>query len=303
MLAWTHPACLDHDPGPEHPEQPARLRVVLDALRAAYPGLPWRQAPMAQRGDLLRVHTAELVDEVLAPVADGLQRLDPDTVLCPASGRAALYAAGAGAAAIDAVMAGEAETAFCAVRPPGHHATADAAMGFCLFNNIAVAAAHARERHGLERIAIVDFDVHHGNGTQAIFQRQPAVAYFSSHQSGLYPHTGSVHERGAGNLHNALLPPGSGGFRFRNTWLDSLLPALDDFRPQLLLVSAGFDAHLADPLADLMLEAEDFAWITAELRAIAARHGGGRLVSMLEGGYNLDALAECAVAHVGALQD
>ena len=302
MLAYTHSACLEHDTGPDHPEQPARLQAVLDALHQAWPDQDWRDAPMARRGDLLRVHAAALVDEVLAPVAEGLHRMDPDTVVGPASGCAALHAAGAGLAAVDAVMAGEDLTAFCAVRPPGHHATADAAMGFCLFNNIAVAAAHARDQHGLERIAIIDFDVHHGNGTQAIFQQDPAVAYFSSHQSGLFPHTGNVHERGMGNVHNVLLPPGSGGFRFRNTWLDTLLPALDTFRPQLLLVSAGFDAHLSDPLADLMLEAEDFAWITDELRTIAARHGGGRLVSMLEGGYSLDALAECAVAHVGALR-
>ena len=303
MLAYSHPTCLQHDTGPDHPEQPARLQVVLDALRQAWPDQAWLEAPAARRGDLLRVHAPSLVDEVLAPVSAGLHRLDPDTVVCPASGQAALHAAGAGVAAVDAVMAGQDLTAFCAVRPPGHHATADAAMGFCLFNNIAVAAAHARDQHGLERIAIIDFDVHHGNGTQAIFHLDPAVAYFSSHQSGLFPHTGSAHERGAGNLHNVLLPPGSGGFRFRNIWLDTLLPALDDFRPQLLLVSAGFDAHLSDPLADLMLEAEDFAWITTELRTIAIRHGGGRLVSMLEGGYNLDALAECAVAHVGALRD
>ena len=302
MLAWTHPACLTHDPGPGHPEQPARLRVVLDALQEAWPDLDWRDAPTARRGDLLRVHADSLVDQVLEPLPAGLRHLDTDTLLSPGSARAALHAAGAGIAAVDAVLAGETTTAFCAVRPPGHHATADTAMGFCLFNNIAVAAAHARDQHGLERIAIVDFDVHHGNGTQAIFQREPKVAYFSSHQSGLYPHTGSVHERGAGNLHNVLLPPGSGGFRFRNTWLDTLLPALDDFRPQLVLVSAGFDAHLSDPLADLMLDADDFAWITAELRGVAARHGGGRLVSMLEGGYNLDALAECTVAHVGALR-
>jgi acetoin utilization deacetylase AcuC-like enzyme len=303
MLAWTHPACLEHDPGPDHPERPARLRAVLDALHRAFPGQAWREAPMAKRGDLLRVHAAELVDEVLRPLPDGRERLqlDPDTALSAGSGHAALHAAGAGIAAVDALMAGEDTTAFCAVRPPGHHATASTAMGFCLFNNVAVAAAHARDRHGLERIAIADFDVHHGNGTQAIFQSETRVAYFSSHQSGLYPHSGSVHERGAGNVHNALLPPGSGGFRFRNTWLDTLLPALDDFRPQLLLVSAGFDAHMADPLADLMLDAEDFAWITTELRTIARRHGS-RIVSMLEGGYNVDALAECAVAHAGALR-
>ncbi|WP_372015688.1 histone deacetylase family protein [Pseudoxanthomonas sp. 10H] len=301
MLAWTHPACLEHDPGPEHPERPARLRAVLDALQRAFPDQPWREAPMAMRGDLLRVHAASLVDEVLAPLQGERHRLDPDTVLSSGSGRAALHAAGAGVAAVDALMAGEDTAAFCAVRPPGHHATADTAMGFCLFNNVAVAAAHARDRHGLERIAVVDFDVHHGNGTQAIFQAEPRVAYFSSHQSGLYPHSGSVHDRGAGNLHNVLLPPGSGGFRFRNTWLDSLLPLLDGLRPQLVVVSAGFDGHLADPLADLMLDAEDFAWLTGELQAIARRHGG-RIVSMLEGGYNLDALAECAVAHVGALR-
>lgn len=303
MLAFTHPACLEHDPGPDHPERPARLRAVLDALAAAYPHLAWHAAPAAQRGDLCRVHDAALVDQVLEPVASGLRAVDADTMLSPGSARAALHAAGAGLAAVDAVMANGADTtAFCAVRPPGHHATADTAMGFCLFNNIAVAAAHAHERHGLERIAIVDFDVHHGNGTQAIFQDEPAVAYFSSHQSGLFPNTGNPRERGAGNLHNVLLPPGSGGFRFRNVWEDVLLPALDDFKPQLLLVSAGFDAHMADPLADLMLDAEDFAWLTGQLCTLAGRHGGGRVVSMLEGGYNVDALAECVLAHVGALQ-
>src|SRR5690606_2217950 len=194
----------------------------------------------------------------LAPVTAGIHHIDAETVVSPGSARAALHAAGAGLAAVDAVMAGPQRAAFCAVRPPGHHATGDTPMGFCLFNNIAVAAAHARDRHGLERIAIVDFDVHHGNGTQAIFQDDPAVAYFSTHQSGLYPHTGHARERGLGNVHNVLMPPGSGGFRFRNTWADRLLPVLDDYRPQLLLVSAGFDAHLADPLADLMLDAEDF---------------------------------------------
>ena len=304
MLVFTHPACFGHDPGHDHPESPERLRAVLEALRKAFPDrLDWREAPPAKLGELVRVHERALIDDILQAQAEPLRRLDLDTFMSPGSASAALHAAGAGVAAVAAVMEGPDRHAFCAVRPPGHHATADAAMGFCLFNNIAVAAAHARDQHGLERIAIIDFDVHHGNGTQAIFHLDPAVAYFSSHQSGLFPHTGSAHERGVGNLHNVLLPPGSGGFRFRNTWLDTLLPALDDFGPQLVLVSAGFDAHLSDPLADLMLEAEDFAWITGELRTLATRHAGGRLVSMLEGGYNLEALAECAVAHVGALRD
>ncbi|MEE7546297.1 histone deacetylase family protein, partial [Xanthomonas sp. Kuri4-1] len=204
--------------------------------------------------------------------------------------------------AVDAVMRGPAATAFCAVRPPGHHATGQTAMGFCLFNNVAVAAAHARDQHGLERVSIVDFDVHHGNGTQAIFERDPRVQYLSTHQSGLYPHSGGVYERGVGNVHNALLPPGSGGFRFRNTWAEQMLPLLDAFRPQLLLISAGFDAHVRDPQADLMVETEDFGWLTAELRAIAGRHAAGRVVSMLEGGYDLQALRECSVAHVAALR-
>ena len=302
MLAYSHPACLQHDTGPDHPEQPARLQVVLDALRQAWPDQAWLEAPAARRGDLLRVHAPSLVDEVLAPVSAGLHRLDPDTVVCPASGQAALHAAGAGVAAVDAVMAGQDLTAFCAVRPPGHHATADAAMGFCLFNNIAVAAAYALDKHGLERVAVVDFDVHHGNGTQAIFYNDPRVAYFSSHESGIYPHSGAPYERGVGNVFNALLPPGSGGFRFQNTWADELLPALDDFRPQLLLISAGFDAHMRDPLADLMLETEDFGWLTRQLREVAERHAAGRIVSMLEGGYDLDALRECTVVHVEALR-
>ncbi len=301
MLAWTHPACLAHDTGPDHPERPARLQAVLDALQHQCPALQWGEAPAARRGDLCRVHTAAMVDQVLAPVTAGVQHLDAETLVSPGSARAAVHAAGAGIAAVDAVISGPVRTAFCAVRPPGHHATGDTPMGFCLLNNIAVAAAYARDRHGLERIAIVDFDVHHGNGTQAIFREDPTVAYFSTHQSGLYPHTGHARERGLGNLHNVLLPPGSGGFRFRNIWADQLLPLLDDFRPQLVLVSAGFDAHLSDPLADLMLDAGDFAWLSGELLEIARRHGQGRLVSMLEGGYNLDALAECSVAHVRAL--
>jgi acetoin utilization deacetylase AcuC-like enzyme len=302
LIIYTHPACLLHDPGPEHPERPARLEVVLAALRQHHADADWREAPIAKLGDLRRVHDEALVHEVLEADVAGYRMLDPDTVMCPASRAAALRAAGAGVAAVDAVMHGEDRTAFCAVRPPGHHATGTAAMGFCLFNNIAVAAAYACEKHGLERVAVIDFDVHHGNGTQDIFYNDPRVAYFSSHESGIYPHSGAPYERGVGNVFNALLPPGSGGFRFQNTWADELLPALEDFRPQLVFISAGFDAHMRDPLADLMLETEDFGWITRQLRQIANRHAGGRVVSMLEGGYDLDALRDCARVHVDALR-
>lgn len=302
MRIYTHPACTRHDPGPGHAERPLRLVAVTEALREAYPSLDWREAPGASRGQLLRAHGDALLSLILDTQVDGPMALDPDTVLAPGSAEAALRAAGAGIAAVDSVIKGEDKRVFCAVRPPGHHATGQAAMGFCLFNNIAVAAAHARDKHGLERIAIVDFDVHHGNGTQAIFERDPAVQYLSTHQSGLFPNSGGVHERGVGNVHNALLPPGSGGFRFRNTWADQMLPLLDGFKPQLLLISAGFDAHMRDPLADLMLDSEDFGWLTAELRTLAGRHARGRVVSMLEGGYDLQALREASVAHVDALR-
>lgn len=302
MIIYTHPACLEHDPGAGHPEQPARLAVVLEALRAHHADLDWREAPLAKLGDLRRVHDEDLLREILDTPFEGTRQLDPDTAMVPASRAAALRAAGAGIAAVDAVMRGDSATAFCAVRPPGHHATAHTAMGFCLLNNIAIAAAHALDKHGLERVAIIDFDVHHGNGTQAIFFNDARVAYFSSHESGLFPHSGAVYERGAGNIHNVLLPPGSGGFRFQNTWADQLLPALDECKPQLLLISAGFDAHMRDPLADLMLETEDFAWLTRQLRQIARRHAAGRVVSMLEGGYDLEALRDCATAHVDELR-
>lgn len=307
MIIFTHPACLAHDTGPEHPERPARLEVVLQGLRADHGDLDWREAPMAKLGDLRRVHDTQLLHEIMESRFEGYRLLDPDTVMCPASAAAALRAAGAGVAAVDAVMSdqgrhGGSRTAFCAVRPPGHHATGQVAMGFCLLNNIAVAAAHALDKHGLERVAIIDFDVHHGNGTQAIFYEEPRVAYFSSHESGIFPNSGLPYERGVGNVHNALLTPGTGGFRFRNVWADQLLPALDDFRPQLLLISAGFDAHMRDPLADLMLETEDFAWLTRELLLIAKRHASGRVVSMLEGGYDLEALRECSAVHVNALR-
>jgi acetoin utilization deacetylase AcuC-like enzyme len=304
---FTHSACLLHDTGAGHAERPARLEAVTAALREAFPQSPWFEAPRATRGQLLRVHDDALLRLVLETPVEQPIALDPDTVLSKCSAEAALRAAGAGVAAVDAVMVSAAQgdaigpRAFCAVRPPGHHATSSVAMGFCLFNNIAVAAEHACDAHGLSRVAIVDFDVHHGNGTQAIFEHDPRVLYLSSHQMPLYPDTGYSSERGVGNVVNAPLPSGAGSKAFRAAWSEILLPVLTSFRPQLLLVSAGFDAHRLDPLAQLQLEAEDYAWLTTELVAIAKRHSQGRIVSMLEGGYDLTALRESSVAHVRAL--
>ena len=301
MRIYSHPACLAHDTGPGHPECRERLLVVTKALHTAFPHLDWHEAPRASRGQLLRAHTPALLELVLETRARERIRLDPDTMLSPASAEAALRAAGAVVAAVNAVIGGQARHAFCAVRPPGHHATADIAMGFCLFNNIAVGALHALAAHGLERVAIVDFDVHHGNGTQDIFAQDGRVLFTSSHQWPLYPDTGRRKETGVGNLVNVLLPPGAGSEAFRTAWSQRLLPAVDAFKPQLLLVSAGFDAHQWDPLAQLQLQTADFAWITGELVALANRHCDGRIVSTLEGGYDLTALAESSVAHVGAL--
>lgn len=302
LPVFTHAACFGHDTGPEHVEVPARLGAVVTALRDRVPGIEWLEAPRATRGQLLRVHEPLLLHAVLEAGTGSLVQLDPDTVLSPGSPEAALRAAGAVVAAVDMVMGGEAEAAFCAVRPPGHHATASHAMGFCLFNNVAVGAAHALERHGLARVAVVDFDVHHGNGTQSIFAAEERVLYASAHEMPLFPGSGDPRERSAGpNVHNAALRPGSGSTRFREAWSDRLLPAIDAFRPQLLMVSAGFDGHRADPVAHVELEPDDFGWLTGELVGIAGRHAGGRVVSVLEGGYDLAALADCSVAHVRAL--
>ncbi|NLA68806.1 MAG: histone deacetylase family protein [Gammaproteobacteria bacterium] len=301
MPVYTHAACFAHDTGPGHVESPARLGAVVAALRDHVPGLDWVEAPRATRGQLLRVHEPLLLHSVLEGGAGHAVQLDPDTVLSPGSPEAALRAAGAVVAAVDRVMGGESAHAFCAVRPPGHHATPAHAMGFCLFNNVAVGAAHALDRHGLSRVAIVDFDIHHGNGTQAIFAGDPRVLYASAHEMPLFPGSGDPADRGARNVHNAALRAGTGSHRFREAWRERLLPAVDAFGPELLMVSAGFDGHRADPTAHVELEADDYAWLTSALVAIAGAHAGGRLVSVLEGGYDLAALAECAIAHVQAL--
>ncbi|WP_217317824.1 histone deacetylase family protein [Rhodanobacter sp. C03] len=304
MRLYTHPACLQHDPGPDHAERPARLRAVLQALdHDRYAALDRIEAPRATREQLLQVHSTAHVDHILAsaPPEGGTYRLDEDTVMSSGSVEAALRAAGATVAAVDAVLSGAALRAFCAVRPPGHHATREQAMGFCLFNNIAVAAMHALGTHGLKRVAIADFDVHHGNGTQDIFEREPRVLFVSSHQSPLYPDSGREDEHGVGNIVNGTLSPGAGSHEFRELWDSVLLPRLHAFKPQLVLVSAGFDAHRNDPLSDIRLGQEDYAWITERLVALASTHAGGRLVSTLEGGYDLVALSACTNAHVSAL--
>jgi len=302
-VIYTHPACLAHDPGPGHPECPERLAAVLEALAAPeFAAVPRIEAPLATRAQIARVHVQGLYDalERSAP-ASGRVRLDPDTAMSPGSWEAALRGAGAACAAVDAVVAGPSRRAFCAVRPPGHHATPRHPMGFCLLNSVAIGARHALDRHGLERVAIVDFDVHHGNGTQDAFADEPRVLYASTHQWPLYPGTGAPEERGRGNILNVPLAPGTHSAAFRRACTETLLPAIEAFAPQLLLVSAGFDAHRLDPLANLDLEDDDYAWLSAALVAIAERHAGGRLVSTLEGGYSLTALRHAATVHCRAL--
>ncbi|MDH3230289.1 MAG: histone deacetylase family protein [Alphaproteobacteria bacterium] len=303
-ILYTHPACAAHDMGPMHPESPARLKAVLDALDAGeFDALDRRQAPAAELDQIARVHPRSYVERILAAIPEtGFVQLDPDTAVCPKSGEAALRAAGAVCAAVDDVMAGEADNAFCAVRPPGHHAEPSRSMGFCLFNNVAVGAEQARAVHGLGRVAVVDFDVHHGNGTQAMFWDDKNLFYASTHQSPHYPGTGGTGERGvAGNIVNAPLPPHTGSAGFRQAMQAMILPALAEFGPEFLLISAGFDAHAADPLASLELNEDDFAWVTRELMNIANAYCGGRVVSTLEGGYDLAALGRSAAAHVRTL--
>ncbi|MEX2450418.1 MAG: histone deacetylase family protein [Rhodospirillales bacterium] len=303
-ILFSHPICIEHNPGAYHPESPDRLRSVLEALEAdEFKGLERREAPLANLEDIKRVHEARYVDLLFEAVpASGHVHLDPDTALSPASGEAALRAAGAACAAVDAVLAGEAKNAFCAVRPPGHHAERDRAMGFCLFNNVAIAAEHARGVHGLKRVAVVDFDVHHGNGTQHTFERDSDLFFASSHQSPFYPGSGRESDAGvADNVVNVELPAGSGSDAFRKGWSRRILPALEAFKPDMVVVSAGFDAHVSDPLAQIRLTDEDFAWVTREISAVAEDCCQGRLISSLEGGYDLAALASAAAAHVRVL--
>ncbi|MCG8547085.1 MAG: histone deacetylase family protein [Alphaproteobacteria bacterium] len=303
-ILYTHDACLEHDPGEHHPESPARLRAVLAAMEAEeFQHLDRRPAPHAEVDQIARVHDRNYVQAVLDAIPEsGRRALDGDTHVSPGSGEAALRAAGAVCAAVDAVAAGEARNAFCAVRPPGHHAEQSIAMGFCLFNNVAVGAAHAQAMHGLDRVAVIDFDVHHGNGTQAMFWENAEQFYASTHQYPLYPGTGGRDEHGKyNNIVNAPLEPSSGSGQFRDAITETVIPAVQKFAPDIVFISAGFDAHRADPLAMLNLETEDFEWATAALAGVAGECCKGRVVSTLEGGYDLGALAASAAAHVRAL--
>jgi acetoin utilization deacetylase AcuC-like enzyme len=304
-LLISHPSFLEHDTGPYHPERPDRLRAILSALEdPAFDSLIRLAAPEASMEEMTRVHPLDYVEAILGirPGPGEYVQVDGDTVMSQGSAEAVQRAAGAVVAGVEAVMEGKVQTAFAAVRPPGHHAAPGIPGGFCLINNAAVGARHAQAKYGVERVAIVDFDVHHGQGTQAVVEPDPSLFYGSTHQYPLYPGTGSSRETGTdNNVVNVPLRAGSGSAEFRAAWSERILPLLDEFAPELVIVSAGFDAHRADPLAQLEVETEDFVWLTEELLAIAGRHAQGRLVSVLEGGYDLNALAESAATHVEAL--
>jgi acetoin utilization deacetylase AcuC-like enzyme len=303
---FTHPACLEHQTPEGHPESPARLERVLAVLDTpAFAALDRRQAPLAPESEVLRCHPQSHIDAIRAALpAKGLHQLDADTHVSPGSLTGALAGLGQALGALDAVMAGEARNAFAAIRPPGHHAETAKPMGFCLFGTVAIAAKRALDHHGLSRVAVVDFDVHHGNGTQDLLWDEARTLFVSSHQMPLWPGTGEASERGAhDNIINLPLPPGCNGKMFRTAYEDHIFPRLEAFAPELVLVSAGFDAHVEDPLAQLSLEVEDFVWITRRLCELADRHAQGRLVSVMEGGYNLSALAASVKAHVTVLME
>jgi len=302
-LLFSHAASLAHVTPAGHPERVDRIKAVNQVLASShFKDLERREAPLGRDEDVLRAHAYEHLERVraLSPI-EGFEYLDPDTVMSPGTLEAALRAVGAATAGVDAVFRGEADNVFCAQRPPGHHAESRRAMGFCFFNQAAIAAHYARDRYDAERVAVVDFDVHHGNGTQDIFWSDPDLFYGSTHQMPLYPGTGSVQETGAGNIFNAPLRAGDGSEQFREAMNSVILPALDVFAPDLVIISAGFDAHHRDPLGSLQLAEEDFAWITLKLMEAAEIHCGGRIVSVLEGGYDLQGLGASAGIHVQAL--
>lgn len=298
----THDACFDHVTPPGHPEQVARLDAILGALKGM--DLHRVTAPMGADDDILRAHPAAHISAIRDAAPDeGWRSLDADTHMSVGTLEAAFRGVGGVVRAVDMVLGGDALNAFVAMRPPGHHAERETPMGFCFFGNVAIAAKHALEHHGLKRVAIVDFDVHHGNGTQNLVEEDPHILFCSTHQMPLYPGTGAAHETGVGNVLNCPLPDGAGSKAFRDVMEQVVLPRVDAFSPQLLIISAGFDAHKDDPLAGMNLVEADFAWITEKLCDLADRHCEGRVVSSLEGGYDLPALGASAAAHVNVLKD
>jgi acetoin utilization deacetylase AcuC-like enzyme len=304
-LYYTHPDFLNHDTGVGHPESADRLRVIDEALKAKTFSQLVKVSPSLEKDvqqHIKLIHSQVLIDSIIKAIPkQNHYLLDNDTVLSPGSGRAAFRAVAAVCDAVDQVVNKKALNAFCAVRPPGHHAEPGRAMGFCLFNNIAIAAEYARKQHHIDRIAIVDFDVHHGNGTQAAFYQQPNVLYCSSHEMPNYPGTGFATETGVGNIVNVPLSAGESGIQVRKKYTDIIFPAIKKFKPELLLISAGFDAHKDDPLASIMLVKEDFRWITQELMQLANSYADNRIISSLEGGYNLPALAASVATHIEVL--
>lgn len=304
-LYLTHAAFLKHDTGPGHPERIERMRAVEKVLsQEDFDGLTREDAPEADVAVIERVHPKKYIDAIrAAEPKEGYVHIDADTVMSPGSWEAALRAVGAGLRAVDQVMTGEVQNAFCGIRPCGHHAETARAMGFCLFNNIAIAAQYAKVAHDAERVAVVDFDVHHGNGTQDIFWSEKDLFFASTHQMPLFPGTGAVGETGVGNIFNAPLRSGDDGERFREAMETRILGPLQEFAPDIIFISAGFDAHVNDPLASLALVEKDFAWATQKIADIAHLRANGRIVSMLEGGYDLDGLAGTVDAHVRVLMD
>ena len=303
---YTHDDCLNHVTPQGHPERVARLEAIADVLDdPAFAALDRREAPLVDRAELLRVHPEAHVAAIEAACpASGWVSLDGDTHMSPGSLRAAQRGAGACVAAVDAVMAGDVANAFVACRPPGHHAETATPMGFCLFGNVAIAAKRALDHHGLSRVAVVDFDVHHGNGTQDLLWNEDRALFISTHQMPLYPGSGLAHETGTtNNILNIPLAPHTDGPVFRAQFKQAVLPALERFEPELIIISAGFDAHVNDPLAQIDLTAQDFGWATDVLCELAARHCAGRVVSSLEGGYDLDGLADSTAAHVKTLME